>query len=68
MNKEKIIEAIKDMPDDVNIDDLIERILFVKSIEDAIKDMDEGNEISHEEIKKMVYQWRTDLYGPRKQD
>ncbi len=63
MNKETIIETIKKMPDDALVDDIIDRILFVKSIEDAIHDMDEGNVVEHEEIETMIQQWRKELPG-----
>lgn len=57
MNKEQIIEVIKELPENASMDDVIERILFMKSVEDSISDFKEGKFYAQEEIENMVWEW-----------
>jgi predicted transcriptional regulator len=45
------------MPDDASTDDIIERIIFIKKIEDGLKDVEEGRVFSHDEVKTKYQQW-----------
>jgi len=58
MNKEKIIQVIKEMPDDANEDDVIERILFVRSVEESIREFEEGKYYSQSDMENMVQEWK----------
>lgn len=40
LTKEKIIEAIKDMPNKFSVDDLLDRIMFLQKIEIGIEQSD----------------------------
>jgi predicted transcriptional regulator len=59
LTKEKILESIKAMPEDnfEDIDVLLERIVVLDKIERGIKDVEEGNVISNEEMKTVVDSW-----------
>jgi ABC-type antimicrobial peptide transport system ATPase subunit len=63
MNKQTIIETIEKMPDNVQVDEVIERILFVQSIDDAISDMDAGNVVEQGEIDNMLQEWKKESLG-----
>lgn len=56
ITKEKIIEAIKAMPEDrfEDIDILLERLVILDKVEKGMKDIDEGKVISHEELKNKL--------------
>lgn len=58
MTKEKVLEAIKDMPGDFQLDELIDKLIFIEKIEEGIKQVSEGQAISHDEVKKIVSTWR----------
>jgi hypothetical protein len=59
LNKEKLIESIKNMPEDVfeDIDVLLDRIILLEKIENGLKDVKEGNVISEEEMGTIIESW-----------
>jgi predicted transcriptional regulator len=59
ITKEKIIEAIKAMPEDrfEDIDVLLERLVILEKVEKGMKDIEESNVISHEEMKNKIDSW-----------
>ena len=52
--KENIIEMLKNLPDDVSMEDIIEAIYVRKKIEKGLKDSEEGNLYTHEEAKELL--------------
>ena len=59
LTKKKIIESIKAMPEDnfEDIDVLLERIVIIDKIERGLKDVEDGNVISNEEMKNVINSW-----------
>ncbi len=59
LTKKKIIESINDMPEDgfEDIDVLLERIVVLNKIERGLKDVENGNVISNEEMKTIIDSW-----------
>jgi hypothetical protein len=59
LNKEKLIESIKNMPEDVfeDIDVLLDRIILLEKIENGLKHVKEGNVISEEEMGTIIESW-----------
>lgn len=55
--KQQALKAIKSMPDESTIDDIIERLHFIAQVEAGIRDADEGRILTHEEVKKRVVKW-----------
>ncbi len=55
--KENIIEMLKNLPDDVSMEDIIEAIYVRKKIEKGLKDSEEGNLYTHEEAKELLKKW-----------
>lgn len=58
MTKDKVLEAIKDMPNDFQLDELIDKLIFIEKVEEGIKQVAEGEVVSHEEVRKIVSGWR----------
>jgi len=52
--KENIIEMLKNLPDDVSMEDIVEAIYVRKKIEKGLKDSEEGNLYTHEEAKELL--------------
>ena len=50
--KKQILELIKDLPEEVDIDEIIYRLCLRQKLEVAEKDVREGRVISHEEVVK----------------
>ncbi len=59
LTKEKILESIKAMPEDSfeDIDILLERIVLIEKMERGLKDAEDGNIISNEEMKNVIDSW-----------
>jgi len=57
LTKEKIIEAIKDMPNTFSVDELLDRIMLVQKIEIALEQAEAGKVSTTEEAKKRLSKW-----------
>jgi len=55
--KEKVINAVRDLPDDASIEDVMERLLFLAKIEKGIQQADAGQTISNEQLKEKMAKW-----------
>ena len=52
--RDRILEALQDLPPDVTVDNAIERLVFLAKIDAGLAELDEGKGISHEEVKKRL--------------
>jgi predicted transcriptional regulator len=50
--KERILEALRSLPPDATVDDAIERLVFMARVEEGLAQLDAGQGIPHEEIKR----------------
>ena len=50
--KERILEALRDLPPDATVDDAIERLVFLARIDEGLKELDAGQGIPHEDVKR----------------
>ena len=57
MKRDKAIETIKELPPEFDLDELIERLIFVDKLEKGLKQLDEGKTVPHEEVKKITKKW-----------
>lgn len=55
--KQQVLELIKELPEEVDIDELIHRLYLRQKLEAAEKDVREGRLISHEEVVKETSRW-----------
>ena len=58
LTKELVYSSLKDMPDSFELDDLIERLIFMEKIKTGMEQIGEGKTKTHDEVKKMVESWR----------
>jgi predicted transcriptional regulator len=49
--RDRIIEALRDLPPDATFDDAIERLVFLAKIEAGLAELDAGQGIPHDELK-----------------
>ena len=54
--KKEVEHLLKDLPEDAEWDDLMYKIYVRQSIEQGLKDVEEGRMVSHEDIKKKFQQ------------
>ena len=52
--RERILEALQDLPDDATVDDAIERLIFLAKIDAGLAELDAGMGIPHEEVKRRL--------------
>lgn len=57
LTKEKIIEAINSMPDKIQVDDLLDRIMLLEKIETGLEQSESGKVVSTEEAKERLRKW-----------
>ncbi len=59
ISKEKIIESINAMPEDKfeDIDVLLERIVLIEKIESRLKEVEQGNTITNEQMNQTIESW-----------
>ena len=59
ITKEKIIESIKAMPEEKfdDIDVLLERIVLLEKIETGLKDVENGNTHTNEDMNQINESW-----------
>jgi predicted transcriptional regulator len=55
--KQQILELIKDLPEEVDIDEVMYRLYLRQKIEAAEKDVREGRLVSHEEVVRETSEW-----------
>jgi len=54
ITRERMIEAIRELPEDASVDDAIERLVFLAKIEEGLGQLDRGEGIPHEEVKRRL--------------
>ncbi len=57
MQKEKVIAVLEDLPDEVDVDALTERLYLLQKIDDAEKEIAAGKGIPHEEVRRRLAKW-----------
>ncbi len=57
MVKEKILNAVNELPEEVSFEDAMERIYFLYKVEKGIQQANAGQVVSHEEAKKRMKKW-----------
>ena len=57
MKKSDIMEILRDMPEELDIDKLIYTLYVRRKIELAEADVEAGREISHEEFERLSDEW-----------
>lgn len=55
--KRQVLDMIKDLPEQIDVDELIYRLYLRQKLEAAEKDVREGRLVSHEEVVKETSKW-----------
>jgi len=58
ITKAQMVEAIQSLPDDATIDDAMERLYVLAKIEIGLAQIEAGQGIPHDEIRRQISQWR----------
>jgi predicted transcriptional regulator len=57
MKKQSLVQVIKELPREFNLDDLMEKLVVLEKIEMGLNDVRNGRTVSHEKVKKEVKKW-----------
>jgi predicted transcriptional regulator len=55
--KQKVMKAIRDLPDDASIEDAMQRLLFLAKIDRGLQQADAGQTIPHTQVKEKMAKW-----------
>ena len=62
MKRDKVIESTKEIPQEFELETLIERHIFIEKVEKGLKQTDDGKTISHEQVEEIANKWQK-LFG-----
>ena len=57
MQRDKAINTIKDLPQEFELDELLEKLIFVEKVESGLKQLETNETISHDNVKELVKKW-----------
>lgn len=57
--KEKVIQLIQSLPEDVTVNDIMAELYFKVQVDAGLKELDEGKGIPHEEVEERMSKWLT---------
>jgi predicted transcriptional regulator len=57
--KEMVLNAIHELPDSASVRDIADRLQFLAAIQSGLDQLDRGEGISHEEVKRQMASWVT---------
>ena len=55
--KDSVIDLLNKIPDDASYEDIIAEIYFKKQVEEGIEQLDKGQTLINEEVKKRMEKW-----------
>lgn len=57
MEKGKILNTVMELPEEVDLEHLIEKLIFMEKVEKGLAQIKEGKTIPHSQVKELVKQW-----------
>ena len=55
--KENVMRMIKELPDDITLEDIMYHLYAREKIIRGLKDADEGKKVSNEKAKEIIEKW-----------
>ncbi len=57
--KQKVIEMIQSLPEEVTVDDIMEDLYFKLQVDEGLRELNEGKGISHKDVDNRMSKWLT---------
>jgi predicted transcriptional regulator len=54
--KGRVIEAVRELPDDATVEDAMERLYVLAKIQKGLDQAEAGQTVSHEEAKRRIFE------------
>ncbi len=58
MKRQIVINALKELPGEFPLDDLMERLVVIEKIDKGLQDVKEKRTVSHAKVKRELAKWR----------
>ena len=55
--KKKILKVMDELPENVTVEDAMEKLYFLYKIEKGIEQADKGQKIEHQKVKESMKKW-----------
>jgi predicted transcriptional regulator len=55
--KSEVIAMIQQMPEDIDVPDIMAELYFKQKVDAGLKELDDGNGIPHNEVKGRLNKW-----------
>lgn len=52
--KEQVIDLVRNLPDEVTVDDIMRELYFKIQVDKGLKELEEGEGIPHEEVDRKI--------------
>jgi predicted transcriptional regulator len=53
--KERVLDAVRGLPEDATVEDAMERLYFLAKIEEGLRQADAGQTVGREEAKRRIF-------------
>jgi predicted transcriptional regulator len=57
MKRDKVMETVKSFPQEFDLEELIDRLVFVEKVEKGLMQIKEGKTVSHDQVEEMIKKW-----------
>jgi predicted transcriptional regulator len=57
--KELVLDAISELPDEASLEDIAERVEFLAAVQKGLDQLDRGEGIPHQDVKRQLATWLT---------
>jgi predicted transcriptional regulator len=57
MKKTAVLNTLNELPQEFQLDELLERLIVIDKIDAGLKEVKEGKVVSHEAAKKAIAKW-----------
>lgn len=57
MTRDKVMDTVKELPQEFELEELIERLVFKEKVEKGLKQIEEGKIIPHDQVKDISKKW-----------
>ena len=57
MQREKVLSVLQELPEEVDVDALTERLYLLQKIDDAENEIAAGKGIPHDEVRRRLAKW-----------
>lgn len=57
MKRDRAIETIKELPEDFELEVLIEKLVVIEKVEQGLMQLKKGKTVTHEKVKELIKKW-----------